>query len=540
MSKYSWRAYLEDKDVIRDKAKDIIEHYVTSIFINGFKAQVVTASRLAAVRFKEALEISLKEKIEELKINNPYKVDVNKLKKVKVATIISGTLNDAPEFKQYTNPDKQEKEIKSFKLPFDYEKDGLTGDVGIIVVQSMLITGFDAPIEQVMYLDNVIKQHNLLQAIARVNRVYKNKNCGYVIDYVGVFNHIKEALSNYYEKDVNEILTNVTDKEHAKDKLAFTHNKIIEFFNIIGIRNYAEQAHECIDLLLADEKRRNEFYCLVNEFNRFMDIVLPDPYALKFKDALRTTNFIRETLRSILNQGISIKDASSKIREIVENYLISKGIRIKIEEVDILNPYFLEHLEAFKTPREKATATEISIRQYISDHYPEDPELYKRFADKLEETLKKYKENWEVILQELYNLREDIAQGRDKEKDIGLDKQKEMPFFGILVQEIYEKKNYEELSEEEIDLLKSITKRILSLIEEEINIVDFWENDTKQRSLRSQINLHLITINQSAFQGISEGKQKFLKQSLNDKRSLIAQRILETAYHVYGASHGKR
>ena len=540
MSKYSWRAYLEDKDVIRDKAKDIIEHYVTSIFINGFKAQVVTASRLAAVRFKEALEASLKEKIEELKINNPYKVDVNKLKKVKVTTIISGTLNDAPEFKQYTNPDKQEKEIKSFKLPFDYEKDGLTGDVGIIVVQSMLITGFDAPIEQVMYLDNVIKQHNLLQAIARVNRVYKNKNCGYVIDYVGVFNHIKEALSNYYEKDVNEILSNVTDKEHAKDKLAFTHNKIIEFFSIIGIRNYAEQAHECIDLLLADEKRRNEFYSFVNEFNRFMDIVLPDPYALKFKDALRTTNFIRETLRSILNQGISIKDASSKIREIVENYLISKGIRIKIEEVDILNPYFLEHLGAFKTPREKATATEISIRRYISDHYPEDPELYKRFADKLEETLKKYKENWEVILQELYNLREDIAQGRGKEKDIGLDKQKEMPFFGILVQEIYEKKNYEELSEEEIDLLKSITKRILSLIEEEINIVDFWENDTKQRNLRSQINLHLITINQPAFQGISESKQKFLKQSLKDKRSSIAQRILETAYRVYGASHGKR
>ncbi len=537
MGRYTWLAYLEDEDVIRDKAKDMIDHYIRYIFINGFKAQVVTASRIAAARYKKALEDALKEKLKELDNSNPWDIDIAQLKKLRIEVIISGTENDDLELKQYTDTSTHEKIIESFKLPFEYEKNGISGDVGILVVQSMLITGFDAPIEQVMYLDNIIREHNLLQAVARVNRVYKNKSCGYIIDYVGVFNHLKEALANYYEKDINEILTVLSNKEEAKDKLAKTYKDLVNFFLNIGIKDFLRDANACINLLLSDEERRNEFYNLANTFNRYMDMVLPDPYALKFKEALKTTGFIKEALRNILRQGPSVKEASEKVRNIVEEYLVSKGIEPKIPETNLLDEKFLNKIKAFSTQKQRATALETATRKYIIDHLPEDPELYERFAEKLEEILKRYKENWEEIELQLRMLREEINEGRSKERDLGLDKNKEMPFFGILLKEIYGKKKYEELSKEEINFLVKLTKEILSEVKKDIKVVDFWDSAGKQKALRAKINYKLLLLNKSDFEGIKESIEDYLKKNLKDKRASIAQHILETAYYIFGEPH---
>jgi len=140
MGRYTWRAYLEDENVIKDKAKDMIDHYVAHVFPNGFKAQVVTVSRLAAIRYKKALEDALKEKIDELRKHNRERIDINQLEKLKVGVVISGLANDPPEYHPYTNPNQHERIIKSFKLPFDKTDDGgIWGEVGILVVQSMLL-----------------------------------------------------------------------------------------------------------------------------------------------------------------------------------------------------------------------------------------------------------------------------------------------------------------------------------------------------------------------------------------------------------------
>lgn len=230
MGRYTWKSYLEDKNVINDKAKDMIDHYVTHVFPNKFKAQVVTVSRLAAIRYKKALEEALKKKIKELK-RDYSKVDINLLEKLKVEVVITGNPNDPVKYHPYTDSKKHEDIIASFKLPFDdSDKRQNSGDVGILIVQKMLITGFDAPIEQVMYLDNVIKEHNLLQAIARVNRVYKNKSCGFVVDYAGVLKHLKEALAIYADEDIEEITQVVINKSKSIDNLKYTHNRINYFF----------------------------------------------------------------------------------------------------------------------------------------------------------------------------------------------------------------------------------------------------------------------------------------------------------------------
>lgn len=149
-------AYLEAHSTIAAKAQDMVDHYLQWIFPNGYKAQVVATSREAAVRYKQHLDQAITEAIAELEQANPHRVPLDRLKKLHTDVVISGGHNDLPHLKEYTNSSKHETTIKSFKLPFDAEDHDVTGEIGIVVVNNMLLTGFDAPVEQVMYLDKVI------------------------------------------------------------------------------------------------------------------------------------------------------------------------------------------------------------------------------------------------------------------------------------------------------------------------------------------------------------------------------------------------
>jgi type I restriction enzyme R subunit len=550
MGRYTWRAYLEAEEVIKDKAKDMVEHYLTHVFPNKFKAQVVAVSRLAAIRYKKALEDALKEQIKNLEKNNPNKIDIDTLKKLKVAVIISSSPNDDPSIykREYTDENEHDKNIKSFKMPFDkIDESGVSGDVGFIVVNEMLITGFDAPLEQVLYLDNIVKDHNLLQAIARVNRVYKNKSCGFVVDYVGILNNLRESLAIYADEDIEEISQVIVNKAKSKDELRYAYNQLNDFFKKYKINNWRENIEECIDLLV-DEETRNEFINYVRIFNKAMDKVLPEPEALKYVTDLKIINFIKESARNrYRDDKLSIKDASNKIREIVDEYLISKGVNPKIPPLPLFSDDFITKVKREKSPKARAEELKYAIIEYITNHFEEDPELYERFSDRLKKILENYKANWELLAQELETLRNDIKRGREAEKTFGLDTKTEMPFLGLLKQEIYGKKSIEELRDEEIDFLVNLTRNIIEIIKEEIKIVDFWESDSKQKNLKSYIISHLLEFPSShqlsqkeeyMARETNDSYKAGIKDELFEKRNAIAQKLLELAYHIYGNKNG--
>jgi type I restriction enzyme R subunit len=524
LGKYTWRAYLEAEQVIRDKAKDMIEHYITHVFPNGLKAQVVAVSRLAAIRYKHALELALKEKIKELE-EKGTNLDLDTLKRLKVAVVISASPNDDPNIykKEYTDENEHKKNIASFKLPFGVATtDGLTGDVGILVVNNMLITGFDAPIEQVMYLDRILTDHNLLQAIARVNRVYnKNKTRGFVVDYVGVLKHLEEALAIYASEDIQEITQVVKNKSKSLDDLKDSHRAIEEFFKKHGIPNWRQDIDECVDLLV-DEKTRDEFISLFRKFSRALDAVLPDPRALKYVSDLKILGYIKESARNrYRDDKLSLKDASKKIREIVEEHLLSQGIDPKVPPTPLFDNAFLEKLKA-KPIKAKAQELEYAILEHIEKHYEEDPEFYERFSDRLKRVLEEYRENWEEIFKELEKLREDMNKGRETENTFGLDPKREMPFFGVLKMSLFGKEPIEKLTEEDIGLILDLTRDVLSILGREIRTEDFWDNYNRQRRVRSYIIRRVL---------LSRGVQRKL---LKEKRNEIAQRIMELAYHIFG------
>ncbi|WP_297073274.1 type I restriction endonuclease subunit R [Thermococcus sp.] len=526
LGKYTWQAYLEHQDVIKDKAKDMIEHYLKTVFPNGFKAQVVAVSRLAAIRYKEALEEALKEKIKEFEENEKEhgitKEQLEILKRLKVEVVISKGPNDPADWEAYTSPSRHRKIIESFKTPFGKtSKSGIPGDVGIIVVNNMLITGFDAPIEQVMYLDRILKGHNLLQAIARVNRVYKNKSAGYVVDYVGIVNHLEEALSIYAKDDIDEIKKAVYNREQSLDRLATLSRRIDEFFKSHGIMNWRSQVDDCIDLL-ENEELRQQFLSLTRQFGRELDRALPDPRAVKYARDWKILGFIRESVKNVYyDSTMSISEASNKIREIVEEFLVSKGIDPKIPPTPLLAEDFVKQIQKWESPKLQAKGIEAAIRDHILKHYPEDPEFYGRFSERLKQILEEYQGRWELLKRELLVLRQRLIEGRSREKTYGLDPRKEMPFLGILKKELYGTAPLEKLPPEEVQWMVNVTKRALGIIRERVKMVDFWESPIKQKELRAEL------INEVLLPEITHNPQLF------DKLEVLAERWLELAYYHY-------
>jgi type I restriction enzyme R subunit len=183
--------YLDAPKVIEKKAQSMVRYYIENIFVNGFKAQVVVNSRKAAITYKEMIDKAIIEEIEALKngtstLDDAENIDIELLETLLSTVIMSGNHNDTEEYKKYTDKDTQKREVENFKKPFKNKDPKKTSSLGFIIVTDMLLTGFDAPIEQVLFLDRKLIEHNLLQTIARVNRTASGKNCGYLVDYYGV------------------------------------------------------------------------------------------------------------------------------------------------------------------------------------------------------------------------------------------------------------------------------------------------------------------------------------------------------------------
>ncbi|WP_057936260.1 type I restriction endonuclease subunit R [Algoriphagus resistens] len=177
-------AFLKSPERVEKIVADIATHFNEKVAPHGFKAMVVTPDRYACVQYKEALDQYFPEEAS--------------------AVVMSTTANDKPEFKQKWAMDKgkQEKIVDEFN--------DTQSDLKFIIVTAKLLTGFDAPILQTMYLDKSLKDHTLLQAICRTNRLYPNKSFGRIVDYFGVFDDTAKALQ-FDEKSVQAVISNLSE-----------------------------------------------------------------------------------------------------------------------------------------------------------------------------------------------------------------------------------------------------------------------------------------------------------------------------------------
>lgn len=489
-------AYLDSMGTIMDKAKSMVDHFVEHIFSGGFKAQIVANSREAAVRYKAAIDEALEKKVIELESDNVMMLQPEQIAQLKIletAVVISGTHNDKLHIKAFTNTDYHKKSIKRFKIPFgktDEENKELNGNLGIIIVTNMLLTGFDAPIEQVLYLDRVIVAHNLLQTIARVNRVGpEGKDKGFVVDYVGVGHHLKRALDTYAEKELQEIVDCLSDDDAELSELIKCHQDIWNFLKVYGLEDLTDS--DAFFDVFYDEDIRFEYIKLYKLLTTAFNTVLPRKEALEFfQDWKSFTEINALANKHFRDERFSMKGIPPKLRNIADEFLISKGIEQSIEPISIIaDDFFDKVVNSKKREKTKAAEVEHAIRHFIDLNIDEDPELFASFAKALEEILKDFKGNWKAIYEELEKLRNKIK-SREKEETYGLDRKKQMPFFRIFVAEIFENRK---LTENEISSNVSLTQHIYNLVSNEIKLSGFWDSPPAQLKLKSELQKILLS-----------------------------------------------
>ena len=499
----------EAERLIEAKAADMLRHYVEHILPNGLKAQVVAYSRRASVRYQAAFEKARDELVDEAVAldettrqlsdldlsGKPRKLraavrawrSLDALKALEFAAIISPDNNDPPEWREWSEAAKIESRIARFKKPMPGE-DGDGGDpLAFLIVKSMLLTGFDAPIEGVMYLDRPIREAELLQAIARVNRTGHGKTAGILVDYYGVARHLKEALSAYSAEDIEGALQSLADEI---PKLRDRHARVIGVFQSRDV-DPIDDKDAAIELLV-DERLRAEFRVKLKQFLATLDLVLPRPEGLPFvRDAAalgeiytRARNLYRTDDLPQLSKSIG-----RKVQHLIDEHVISLGIDPKIPPIAITDAKFADHVGRKVSDRAKASEMEHAARSHIKKKLDEDPVFYQGLSDRLEEILQKFGEDWKQLALALADFVEVVKKGRGKDDDLGLDPALHAPFFDLLKQE----------REKEAPVRGADVKwradlavqRVEKVVRPAVNVVGFWKNAPRQEELLGRIFMFL-------------------------------------------------
>jgi type I restriction enzyme R subunit len=492
-------AYLESKDRIAKISKDIIDHYYADILVNGFKAQVVASSIVAAVRYKYELEFAIQNKLAALKALPDSERDDDRIKQlafVKVHAIVSCSGNNERGYISKARSEAADADAKNnFKKDIDYGKP--ESGIGIICVCDRLITGYDAPIEQVMYLDKGLREHDLFQAITRVNRTKKGKKFGLIVDYFGVTKHLAEALAIYTDKDqeqLNTFLSDFRDINREIPVLEARYKRIVNLFadiKLSDIENFLNQqftdpieefefAESCIEQA-KNIKFRAELLTYSKSFFDSLDLLFNTQVGGDYWVRAKRLGYLLWRIQDRYKDAtMDLKWASRKVRQLIDKHLFSLGIDNKVHEIPILSDDFTFKVNQLNiTPKSKASEMEHAIRWHIKVNLEKDPELYKRFKDRLEMLLNAYKENWEEIVAQLNELREEMAEGRrDLPEGISVV---EAPFYDLL------KAGLTTENETSICKVKELTHILFPILKETAEISNFWNKASERRRIEGMI-----------------------------------------------------
>lgn len=439
---------------------DLIDHYIRFIQPNGFKAQVVAYSREAACLYKETLD----------RLNAPQS-----------AVMISGSNKDDENLVPHHTTEEQRKELVE---RFLRKEDPLQ----ILVVCDMLLTGFDAPVEQVMYLDSPLREHTLLQAIARVNRTADLKTYGLIVDYWGVSEALQEALAIFAPSDVKEALTPKVDE---LPRLQARHAAALRFF--VNVRD-KDDLNACV-AVLEPEDVRDEFDQAFKRFAQSLDMMLPDTRALPYKSDGRWLGKIRATAAARYRDGkLDISDCGAKVRELIEEAVIAEGIQILVKQISLFTPEFEEKLKALKSDEARASEMEHAIKHEIHVKLDENPAFFRSLRERLEQLIADRKAKRIDAAEQLKlfeDLRRQIRGQGEIAQELGLS-EAGFAIYGLIEQPPLITADPARPSYQRVDEGK---KELATLIEEALvpqaAIVDWQQKDDVQREMRRLIKRQL-------------------------------------------------
>ncbi|MRR54255.1 MAG: type I restriction endonuclease subunit R [Deltaproteobacteria bacterium] len=497
---------LEAEQRIAAIARDLVEHYIDNILPDGFKAQVVCHSKLAAIRYQKAIREALVERLsrENLKLSPDFDL-IRRITFLKAAVVVSAdATNELASISEARKEAKRWNAVENFCKPFDFndpDKD-LTG-IAFLIVCDMLLTGFDAPVEQVMYIDKRLREHNLLQAIARVNRVAKNKHRGFIVDYIGLANHLVEALSIYSDEDSEDIQQGLKNRLTELPILEERYQRLLQHFRAAGVGDIeafvkatlSTPEEEVVVVHSAvgemrDIKKRADFEVYLKKFLQSLNLILPHAAGHPYRGPARRFGYLLRMVKErYKDDSLDISDAGEKVKELINEHLIDLGINPKIPPTELLSDDFISNVQkhSFGNPEAKASEMEHAIRKHCTVHFDEDPAFYKRLSEKLEKLIQDHKENWEVLVQEYEHLRSEALVGRTDAEE-GLT-QEATTFYDYVVQLAF---GTAEVPGKHRQRLKKLMSEIVEMLQGTIGIIDFWKKPIEVKKLRGNINTEIL------------------------------------------------
>ena len=344
---------------------DIAEHFKEKVRPNGFKAKVVAPSSAAALRYAQHL-LELK---------------------VRAYPIITPSANDGPEYRDARSLN-QDQVINAFV--------DATGEPEVLVFADMLLTGFAAPVEQVVYLDHPLRGHGLLQAVAQVNRhfshdhdgVLTEKTYGLVVDYHGVSEDLHEALSTFEWPDVQDTMfpieedpASVIDAAAVRAESHFKGRDLSDVWSCIGVFGADAETKGNFKAILFE--RFNADY---RQFSQLMDRTWPNPQARPYADRLARLAGVQACCRALYlreNANRDWPDIGAKIKKLMDER-IHASVRRLMEPVSVLDDDFEEKVAGLPHDVARASVMEHAIRAYINTRLADNPVFFGNLSDQLE------------------------------------------------------------------------------------------------------------------------------------------------------------
>lgn len=376
---------------IKRIALDINNHFILGFKDTGFKAMLATNYKRDAIRYLKCFE-QFGDLTCAVVISPP---DMRE----SVDNIDEGTDHEVIAYwekmmKQYGDADAYEEAMKNKFCD---------GEIDILIVCSKLLTGFDAPICQVLYIDKELKEHGLLQAIARTNRLHDGKEYGLIVDYRGLIQKLDAAmdmysgagLENFESGDLRGVVIDVLE---ALGQLRTAYTNLIDIFT--DIKNLDDT--EAVEVALADEKRREQFYNLLCAFGRALNLALnseqvyaalPGEERKKYQDCFVFFSKVRRSVKIRYCDAIDNSEYEPLMQNLLDTHLSVAGLKQITSPVDILNKDdFEQELEELGSLHAKADAITSRLSKSISAKYEENPAYYDSFSKRIKDALDQYKE----------------------------------------------------------------------------------------------------------------------------------------------------
>jgi len=393
---------MKNPERINEIAEYIAKHYKNNVEPLGYKAFVVAVDREACVMYKDALNKYLPESYSEV--------------------IMSYSNNDNENMKKYFKTEDQEREIRKKFLNQDE-------DPKILIVTDKLLTGFDAPILYAMYLDKPMRDHVLLQAIARINRPYQYDNrikkYGFIMDFVGIFGSLKKALA-FDSSDIKDIEGVLKDIDELKKEF----KNIIESMKIKYLDSITEKSKdkiiENILEIFKEPEKRKDYMDNYSRLSDIYDILSPDkflsPYESIYKDLTNINNILMKTYG---HENSKYYDLSKKTAELVKNNTVISRMPDDLKTYTIDDETINKIRKSRESDREKVFNLLISIKKYIDENKKDSPFLISigERANNIAELYNNNIESSEDILQKIYSIINDINKSNKEKEQLGFPKE---------------------------------------------------------------------------------------------------------------------